>query len=299
MSIVRIMTDHRSSICAVLFLLASILAQGCAATHNEEALFIDNGEVELGVDLTAGGSIFFFSESRKPRNLLNHHDKGRFIQQSYYGDEDGSRWIGKPWRWNPVQGGDTHGNCPRLLHSSRNESGIYTKSIPKHWATGEEINDALMEQWISLDGKVAHIHYRFSYCGDHDHEPRHQELPAVFVDYDLPNLVLYEGEEPWTGRGLKETVPGWPNEMKKSDECWAAYTDGDGWGIGVYFPGTNRITCYRYEGPGGPSGSGCSYFAPIRTMDIKAGLIFEYDVFLTIGTVGQIRKRFADIRAKE
>lgn len=31
------------------------------------------------------------------------YDCGRYIQQSYYGKEDGSNWNGTPWRWNPVQ----------------------------------------------------------------------------------------------------------------------------------------------------------------------------------------------------
>ena len=69
-----------------------------------KAVFIDNGKVRLGVDLASGGSVFYLSASKPHRNLLNHYDRGRFVQQSYYGDADGSKWVNKPWRWNPVQG---------------------------------------------------------------------------------------------------------------------------------------------------------------------------------------------------
>lgn len=31
--------------------------------------------------------------------LRCRYDCGRFIQQSYYGRQDGSDWNGKPWRW--------------------------------------------------------------------------------------------------------------------------------------------------------------------------------------------------------
>ena len=37
-------------------------------------------------------------------------------------------------------------------------------------------------------------------------------------------------------------------------------------------------------------------FAPLRTFAITKGLVFEYDVYLKIGTVDEIRSRFAQIR---
>jgi hypothetical protein len=67
--------------------------------------YLDNGKVRLGVNLNAGACIGWFSKSGSQDNLLNAYDVGRYVQQSYYGDEDGSDWNGKPWRYNPVQGG--------------------------------------------------------------------------------------------------------------------------------------------------------------------------------------------------
>ena len=76
--------------------------------------------------------------------------------------------------------------------------------------------------------------------------------------------------------------------------------DGKGWGIGVFFPGTPRMTTYRHKGrgDGGPIGTACSYFAPIRTLAIKKGFTFEYDVYLTIGKVNDIRERFGEIHSR-
>lgn len=63
----------------------------------EDAVYINNGIVQLGVDMERGGSIFHFSDVDTKRNLLNHADEGRFMQQSYYGEADGSNWNGTPW----------------------------------------------------------------------------------------------------------------------------------------------------------------------------------------------------------
>jgi hypothetical protein len=71
--------------------------------------------------------------------------------------------------------------------------------------------------------------------------------------------------------------------------------------VDVLFPGTDRITTDRHPGPPGPpgpKGGGCSYFAPLRTMAITPGLVFEYDVYLTIGTAEEIRHRFKPIARK-
>jgi len=265
---------------------------------NPPKQYIDNGFVKIGIDINSGGSVFFFSQSAAERNLLNHYDKGRFIQQSYYGITDGSMWAGKPWRWNPVQGGGFMGEAAKIIEKKVDKDSLYVKSRPKHWATGLDIMDATMEEKIILKDSIAHIHYTFRYSGTEvNHPATHQELPAVFVDAALPNLVFYGGDSPWTNGDITSVVPGWPNEGRLRTEEWAAYVDANKWGIGVYTPGTSNSTTYRYLGDGtvGPKGSACSYFAPVRTMKITPGMVFEYDVYLTIGSVNEIRKRFSKI----
>lgn len=255
--------------------------------------FIDNGKLKIGVDLTSGGSIFWFSELPADRNLLNHADRGRFIQQSYYGKEDGSVWATKPWRWNPVQGGDYKGKPACVLEVRANKESLYSRSVPVNWAGGQEIENCRMEQWITFSDTLARIRFRFVYSGNDKHPPRHQELPAVFTDYDLTDLVYFDGPKPWTGAPIKKDRPGWPNEQRTTTENWAGFVGADGRGVGVSFPGTDRITTYRHPGPSGPKGGGCSYFAPIRTMAIQPGTDFRYEIALTIGTAGEMRARFA------
>jgi hypothetical protein len=260
--------------------------------------FLSNGEVKIGVDLSSGGSIFWFSELTADRNLLNHFDRGRFIQQSYYGKPDGSKWEEQPWRWNPVQGGDFKGKPARVLETHDEGGGFYVKSVPVNWAGGQDVEDCRMEEWIRLDGKVATIRFRFTYTGTEEHPPAHQELPAVFIDHVFPDLACYTGSKPWTGEPLSVRQPGWPNESCTATEEWAAYLGPDGRGVGVYFPGSSELTCYRYAGENGPKGAGCSYFAPVRTMQIKPGFIHDYTIHLSIGTAKELRERFSGIHKK-
>jgi hypothetical protein len=170
------------------------------------------------------------------------------------------------------------------------------KSVPVNWAGGEELDECRMEEWISLHGKVARIRFRFTYSGTTEHPPAHQELPAVFVEHDLADLVFYKGDQPWTGAPLAKERPGWPNEGRVATEEWAGYVGADGRGLGVFFPGSPNLTTYRHPGQPGPKGGGCSYFAPVQTLRIKPGFVHDYTVHLTIGSAEEMRERFGAIR---
>ncbi|WP_394728885.1 hypothetical protein [Altererythrobacter sp. GH1-8] len=264
--------------------------------------FIDNGIIRLGIDIESGGSVFCFAESATKRNVLNHFDRGRFVQQSFYGNSDGTVWDwaggnAQKWVWNPVQGGNYSGIPAKIIEQKLDGNSVYVKTKPKHWVTGDDINDATMEQWITLDDEIAHIQYRFVYDGSEIHRITDQEMPAVFVDYALNELVSYRGDAPWTNAPLSRSNPGWPNEYHSASEEWSAYVDANDWGVGVYTPGTDKVTAYRYEGDGkyGPLAEATSYFAPIRRFSIKPGVTIDYNVYLTIGTVAEIRSRFADL----
>ena len=273
-------------------LLLGVLFVAFQATAGWE--YLDNGEIRIGVDRSRGACIGWFGESSTKRNLLNHRDEGRFVQQSYYGAPDGSKWNKKDWVYNPVQGGSWDGKRSKVLKFEKDKTALYAKIEPRSWSGGQKCPEAIMEQTISLDGSVAHIRFKLTYTGEDQGKPRHQEMPAVFVDYDLTNLVYMEKDK------LKRRVPGWPNEGGKATGEWTAWLDDNDWGIGIYTPGTTDFTCYRHKGNGtsGENGSACSYVAPVRTFALTEGLVVEYDVYLTIGTLDQIRERFAELRQK-
>lgn len=299
------MAFPRISLCLFLCIIGRIgVVEGrlCAAQPPPESRDgklerISNGQISVGLKPESGGAIAWVAAEPNGKNLVNSHDRGRLIQQSYYGQADGSLWDKQPWRWNPVQGGDWRGRSAKVLESSIAGSKAYIKTLPKHWASGEDLHTTTMQQWIELDGPVVHIKYRFEQRGGNDHPPTHQELPAVFVQAKLRNLVLYDGAQPWTDGPLTRSVPAWPNEYKKMTEHWAAYVDGTDSGLGIYVPVASELTCYRF-GSNEKAAGACSYLAPIRTFAIGRDFDWQYDVFVTVGTLKEIRARFVELHAR-
>ncbi len=262
-------------------------------------VFIDNGQVQLGVKTSSGAGIAWFSESGSERNLLNHFDHGRLIQQSYYGNKDGSLWGKTPWRWNPVQGGGYKGTPATVLEVKSETKSLYARTRPRHWATEADLPDVTMEEWISLTGRVAHVRFRMSYTGSEWHGKTSQEIPAFFTEPELSTLVLYDGDQPWTDAPLQRSKPGWPNESRRIGERWAAYVDSKDFGIGAYVPAADGLTCYRYAAGKTSKQGACSYFAPIINLAIVPGFVFEYDLFLTLGDSKQIREAFRAIHSSQ
>jgi hypothetical protein len=273
---------------------SAVLGKQTAAGNDKDWAFIDNGQIRLGVKRTSGAGIAWLSPSGSPRNLINHWDHGRLIQQSYYGRHDDSKWADKPWRWNPVQGGDYKGSAAKVVELRVEKDTLYAKTAPKHWASGADLPEVVMEEWITLRGKVAHVRFRMTYSGEVKHPVAQQEIPAFFAQPDLDTLLVYEGDRPWTDGALSRSKPGWPNESRRIVENWAAYVDKSDFGVGAYVPIARQITCYRF-GDGRADHGSCSYFAPLTEFAITPGLKFEYDLYLTFGAAAEIRKAFYEI----
>jgi hypothetical protein len=275
----------------LLLLTSAAVAQESTETRSaDDWIYLQNADLRVGLLRSHGGAIAHLSSPGVGFNTLNHYDHGRLVQQSYYGDEDGSFWGDKPWRYNPVQGGDYQGKAAKVVEMRHTETSAYVKTTPRHWASGALIHECTMEQWVQLEGPILRVRYKFTYHGDKMHQARHQETPAVFVSPRLSTLVTYTGEKPWTAAPLTRIQPGWPNQYLDLPEGWAAYVDDEGKGIGVYVPGVSEATCYRFEGGGG---SDCSYLAPLQTFALTPQLSHEYTAFFTLGDVETIRQRFA------
>jgi hypothetical protein len=193
-----------------------------------------------------------------------------------------------------VQGGDCFGHPAQLLALNVEKEKLYSKSYGMHWATGRNLTDVVFEQWVELQGKVAHIRFRMTYSGETTHPTNTHELPAVFLEPEYDTLLVYEGDKPWTSASLARSRPGWPNESRKPAEPWAAYVNAKNYGIGAYVPVADELTCYRF-GDGKREHGSCSYFAPLKAFPITPGLVFTYDVYLTAGTADEIRERFYEI----
>ncbi|HQZ27330.1 MAG TPA: hypothetical protein PK648_04215 [Verrucomicrobiales bacterium] len=277
-------------------LLPFLFAVSSLAAEPEEWTYLDNGSLRLGVNRSAGAAIGWLSESGRDKNVLNHFDLGRYVQQSWYGEPDDSKWNGKPWLWNPVQAGSWQHKPALLQHFSATADVIESVSTPVHWASGKSLEEVVLRQKIQLEKSVVQIAFSMEYSGTVSHPVRDQELPAVFVDAAYETLYISK-------RGkteLTSLVPGWPNERYDLSQPWVAYLDESGRGIGILVPGVETITCYRAAGdPNNRSKGACSYVAPIRRMEITPGFTFQYQVYLTLGTLPEIQARFAELLKTE
>ncbi|WDE97174.1 hypothetical protein PQO03_04295 [Lentisphaera profundi] len=291
--------------------LVLLLCSSCIFAESKDSkdswAYLDNGTVRIGIDRSRGGCIGFFGQSKTQRNLLNHFDEGRFVQQSYYGDKDGSNWNGNPWIYNPVQGGSWDKQPSRMLDFKVNQKdhSLYSKVEPRRWSSAKPCPEAIMEQQIKLKDNIASITFTMNYSGEDHNDERHQEMPAVFVDGALKKFYYSKegklvNEAPLIlAEGAKAGKKGLG--LGKSTSEWVAYVDDNQWGVGIYTPGTTDFTVYKALGDGttGPDGSACSYVAPLRTFTLKKGLKVEYTVYMTIGSLKQIKSRFEALKAKQ
>jgi hypothetical protein len=124
-------------------------------------------------------------------------------------------------------------------------------------------------------------------------------MPAMFVDYALPHLMfmrdgkLVKHAPVMLGKDLK------PEQINYTGG-WLAFVDDNNFGIGIHTPGTHKAVTYRHRGrnDAGPAGSACSYAAPIRQFPLTKDLVVDYEFYLTIGTLDEIRARFETLSKK-
>lgn len=284
----------------------------CAPTPAQDYdLDLDNGAIHVGVHRAEyGGAITYLSRSGEKRNLVNLHDRGREIQQSYYAGkaldrrDEGQSKNWSPWPWNPIQVGDTYGNSSKVVDSRRTDSELYVKTIPLLWDMKNEFGECYFETWITLDANTVHVRNRLTSHRTDDKwpaKPCHQELPAVYTIGDLSRLYTYVGDAPFTQGPLTLIVndgPPWEHwgpgaqkpELNKPHEKWAANVDEHFWGVGVYNAKMERFVGGFHDKPGGDAHKNSTgYISPLRTETLDKNSVFEYEYDLIVGTLDEIR----------
>ncbi len=223
--------------------LVAITSLSLTHARAETLSRLDNGVIQIGVDLDHGGTITWLGRSHGGENLINSHDLGRQIQQSYY---SGPAPYGKAhpnwknWSWNPIGTGDVYGHPSRVLKHTNDGRSLEVKSIPMQWALDNVPGKCEFETLITLEGPTARVRCRLiNHRADTTQYPAHdQELPAVYTIGKLHRLFTYEGGEPFTNRPLKlikNAGPPWSSW--KASENWAALVDDRDFGVGVIHPG--------------------------------------------------------------
>lgn len=280
-----------------------------------ETAYLDNGVLRMGTPTTQGGSINYLAPSGGA-NLVNWHDPGRLIQQSYYAGlrltRTGQSPSWSPWTWNPIQGGDASGKKSQVIEMTRFDSGIgfFTRTIPLLWdmTTGEKAK-AWIDQWNQFEPDmpdVIRVTCRFTCFRDpadiwDGPLSRHQELPAVYLIRSLSKVVTYQSANPWTNDavGVSTITPGPPWIQHFPTENWVAMVNpATDVGVGVYSPFGNLFWWVGATGspPGGPTSSQTMHMAPIRSLALGHDSILAYRYWLIHGDLETIRERIYQLR---
>jgi hypothetical protein len=287
------------AVCVVL--LAGCSADASARGGSSFSTALDNGTIKVGIDLNAGGSISYLSQSGSSYNLVNHHDKGRYVQQSYYAGQyldrrsEGQALRWSPWNWNPIQGGDAYGNPPTVLGWSNDGRTIYVKTRPLLWDMQRESCQCDFETWITVEGRRVRVRNQlttFRTDTRWDVRTLWQELPAAYAIGDLNRVFSYVGTRPFSYGPLTE-VPNTPSfpEHWHGTENWSACVNAQGFGFGVFSPPVTFFAGGLYGTPDGGEwdNSTCS-LSPLGPAALDKTSAYSYRYFLTVGTIDQIRQ---------
>ena len=276
---------------------------------------IDNGILTLKLDLTRGGAISYLSLSGSTRSIVNIADEGRYIQQSYYAGKsvdrkpEGQSPNWSPWSWNPIQVGDAYRNRAKILDFQKSGNTLYVKCIPMLWDMNNMPAEAEIEQWTTLSGNLLTVRNKLT-CHRTDNIYQEgilddQELPAVYPVSALKNLYTYFGDAPFTGALLTNPATVnlssgfWGRYINDTvTENWMAYVDDNKWGLGVYNPICTNFIAGMSGQPGGEATNGStSYIAPVKKEILNKNSVYEYEYYLIVGTLEEIRSKIYQIHS--
>ena len=288
--------------------------------YNSKQYYIENSRFKVGIQLSWGGGINCVQDKTCTisglTNLINSHDTGRLVQQSYYGTAGNSeykpgRFNGSVWTYNPVQGGDQYGNASRLIDVFVTENSVYIKSQPQDWSLNNQITRSYMENKYTLTDSYVKVDNRFVDFSGWEHRYTNQELPAFYTVSYLDRFTWYGGSEGWTNGGLsvRDDLQFWGDAryaescrfpVKSSNtETWCAWVSSkNDFGIGLYVPNIDLLYAgrFNYNGSKLSSNDATNYVAPLMTIKMVSYVPIEYSYLITTGSTEQIRQTFYENR---
>ena len=294
---------------------------GLTIEHIEKpagTVYVENQRFKLGIDVGWGGAVSYLEDKNCTIpdlvNLVNKHDTGRLIQQSFYGVQENDEYkpgvsFDTKWRYNPVQGGDQYNNPSRLIDLVITENSIYIKAQPQDWSLDNQLTPSYMENTYTLHDDRVQVDNRFTDYSGWEHPFAGQELPAFYTVSYLDTFVWYNGENSWTGDTLssKNNLPFWGDHAgectfslrEKNTETWCAWINGsDDYGLGVYAPNIDQLKAGRYlfDGSKSDMAESTGYVAPVNILKMVSFKPIEYSYLLTAGSTAEIRGIFTQYK---
>ena len=273
---------------------------------------IENNRYKAGVKLEWGGGLCYFCDKQNADydNLLNCHDTGRLVQQSFYGPMEiegyqNGVFMGNTWRYNPVQGGDQYGNTSKLVALEQTKDTIRVVCRPLDWAQNNMPTQTyytsvyrLTENGLEVENTA--IDFQLT-----PWTPCSQELPAFYTVSALGIFTFYDGDDPWTDGELRteKSLKFWADRpafvLKEGNtENWCSWSDKSGYGIGLYSPIAKSLLAgrYKYNGTKKAEDDPTNYVAPLAETLLSFDEPFKCSYYLTTGTVDEIRATFKKLR---
>jgi hypothetical protein len=134
---------------------------------------------------------------------------------------------------------------------------------------------------------------------------RNQELPAVYPISALKNLFTYEGNAPFTNEPykkleVKNLASGFWGRYKEVSENWMAFVDDTDFGMAVYNPQCVMFLAGMAGEPGKEStDASTSYIAPIKDEILYKNSVYEYEYYILIGSLDEMRAEIYKIKKRD
>ncbi len=287
--------------------------------------------VEVGLSSDFKSSTFTKYNTISNVNLINAHDTGRLVQQSYYGAGDATyepgMFEGAAWPYNPVQGGNLYNDPSKIVDLKVTDNYIYIKCRPLDWARESKyITPTYMEAWYTLEDGMMRANCRFVDFSGYPSLTTNQEVPAFYCVEPLNKFVYYSGGEPWSDSNTpvtRDDLQFWSGRDDQNFPCnenWVAFIgdSSSGYGIGVYSPGQTdfcagvmeRDTLTSLEDDSSQSAelmsgqplanhNSTSYIGVIDSICFQSYTPIAYSYYITTGNVTAIRNKFKPLAQQE
>lgn len=283
----------------------------------EDDLCVENDRFKIGVRLSWGGAMTYFEDKKDGiadlGNLVNIHDTGRLIQQSFYGTYSNGEYVsgtqsgGAIWPYNPVQGGDKKNNgSRRLIDVAVGEDYIYIVSQALDWGFDNNISFCYYENRYTVKEDYVLVDNVATDYSGWKHRSGGQEIPAVYLVSYFDTLCYYNGAEPWTkdkeGLYYVDNLGGWSESgsyyfAKGNDETWATWINTeDNFAFGIYCPNVDKLIAIRhqYNGSKDPMNNSTVYVAPSNSITMQAFKPIVYSYILATGNPDDVREVFTE-----
>ncbi len=276
-------------------------------------LSLSQESATVKIEQDRGGAITWLSRGGG-KNLINRHDLGRLIQQSYYAGkkrdrrDEGQSIAWSPWQWNPIQGGSFAGKPSEVEEFGKTDDTLHSRTVPKLWDMPDETAAAIMEQWTSFEPGSPHVlRVRNKLVCERSADDiwggatgQHQELPAIYLVRSMRHARVYLGGGEWEDFEMPELSPSGWGRVKPPHRAMAFFDD-QGRGLAIYSPRGDQAWNCGVVGSSkteDPAAADTVHVAPLATVALGPDSVFEFNYWIILGDEETIARSLDELIAK-